>query len=343
LVNRLREQVREPGIATARDRLSPGMKAIGYTEFGGPEVLRVLQLPEPHAGPGQVRIHVQAAAVNPADAAARSGWMKRNYAPATLPGGRYPEPPYVTGWDFCGVLDEAPGVGPMDVGQRVIGLTLSPMGKVGAYAEYVVADSRSVVRAPSNATTVAASTLLMNAVTAYAMLEALAVPRGGTVAVTGAAGALGGYAVELAKHQGLQVVADAAEADEELVTRLGADILVPRGNRLAEHIRDAIPAGVDGAVDAALYTDAIVPAIRDGGAITSARQHVGSSERSIRWHVVSVIEHTTRTDVLNTLRDLAENGALTLRVADTLPAERAADAHRRLEAGGLRGRLVLTW
>jgi hypothetical protein len=167
------------------------MKAIGYTEFGGPEVLRVLQLPEPHARPGQVRIHVQAAAVNPADAAARSGWMKRNYAPATLPGGRYPEPPYVTGWDFCGVLDEAPGGGPMDVGQRVIGLTLSPMGKVGAYAEYVVADSRSVVRAPSNATTVAASTLLMNAVTAYAMLEALAVPPGGTVAVTGAAGPWG--------------------------------------------------------------------------------------------------------------------------------------------------------
>lgn len=319
------------------------MKAIGYTAFGGPEVLRVLDLPEPHAGPGQVRVRVQAAAVSPADTAARSGWMKRNYAPETLPGGTYPEPPYVPGWDFCGVLDEDPDGGPIGLGEQVIGLALSPMGSVGAYAEYVVTDARSIVRAPSTASAIAASTLLMNAVTAYAMLEALAIPEGGTVAVTGAPGALGGYAVQLAKHYGLQVIADAAEADRELVRGLGADAVVDRGDGLADRVRDVFPDGVDGVVDAALYTDAVVAAIRDGGAATSARQHVGSDERAIRWHVVSVDQHTTRTDVLNTLRDLAEAGELALRVADVLPAERAAEAHRRLEAGGLRGRLVLTW
>ena len=319
------------------------MKAIGYTQFGGPEVLRVLELPEPHAGPGQVRVRVQAAAVSPADTAARSGWMKRNYAPETLPGGRYPHPPYVPGWDFCGVLDEALDGHSVGIGEQVIGLAPSPMGKVGAYAQYVVTDARSVVRAPSNATAVAASTLLMNAVTAYAMLEALALPTDGTVAVTGAAGALGGYAVQLAKHHGLQVIADAAEDDRELVQGLGADVVVDRGDGLADRIHEAFPDGVDGVVDAALYTDAVVAAIRDGGAATSARQHVGSSERSIRWHVVSVVQHTTRTEVLTTLRDLAEAGTLSLRVADTLPAEQAAEAHRRLEAGGLRGRLVLTW
>jgi NADPH2:quinone reductase len=319
------------------------MKVVGYTEFGGPEVLRLMELPEPHAGPGQVRVKVRAAAVSPADTAARSGWMKRNYPAETLPGGSYPDPPYVTGWDFGGVLDEAPDGGPLAIGEHVIGLTLSPMGAVGAYAEYVVTDARSVVRAPNTATAVAASTLLMNAVTAYAMLEALAIPAGGTVAVTGAAGALGGYAVELAKHQGLQVIADAADSDRELVKELGADVVVDRGDGLADRIRQVLPAGVDGVVDAALYTDAIAAAVRDGGAVTSARQHVGSSERSITWHVVSVTEHTTRTDVLNTLRDLVDNGTLTLRVADTLPALRAAEAHRRLEAGGLRGRLVLVW
>ncbi|WP_369807330.1 zinc-binding dehydrogenase [Mycobacterium sp. 852002-51057_SCH5723018] len=269
--------------------------------------------------------------------------MYRTYAPDTLPGGRYPDPPYVPGWDFCGVVDQAPAGGPIRPGEQVIGLTLGPMGDVGAYAEYVVTDVRSVVRAPTNTTAVAASTLLMNALTAYAMLEAPAIPAGGTVAVTGAAGALGGYAIQLAKHQGLQVIADAAEADEKLVKGLGADIVVRRGDSLAEHIREAIPEGVDGVVDAALYNDAIAPAIRDGGAATSGRQHVGATERSIVWHKVSVDEHTTRTDVLNTLRDLAEAGTLTLRVAGTLPAEQAAEAHRRLEAGGLRGRLVLTW
>jgi NADPH:quinone reductase len=90
------------------------------------------------------------------------------------------------------------------------------------------------------------------------------------------------------------------------------------------------------------YNDAIVPAIRDGGTVTSGRQHFGSSERSIVWHKVFVNEHTTRTDVLNTHRDLVEAGTLALRVAGTLPAERAADAHRRLEAPGLPGRVVLT-
>ncbi|WP_369829335.1 zinc-binding dehydrogenase [Mycobacterium sp. 852002-51971_SCH5477799-a] len=269
--------------------------------------------------------------------------MKHNYAPQTLPGGSYPEPPYVPGWDFCGVVDEAPDGISVRLGEKVIGLALSPMGSVGAYAQYVVTDVRSVVRAPSNAAAVEASTLLMNAVTAYAMLEALAIPAGGTVAVTGAAGALGGYAVQLAKHHGLQVIADAADADRELVHELGADVVVGRGEGLAERVRDAFPAGVDGVVDAALYTNDVVAAIRDGGAVTSARQHVGSNERAIRWHVVSVDQHTTRTDVLTTVRDLAEAGVLTLRVAGTLPAEQAAEAHRRLEAGGLRGRLVLTW
>lgn len=330
------------GIGAGHDLLWPGVKAIGYTEFGGPEVLRVLELPEPHAAPGQVRVRVQAAAVNPADTAARSGWMRENYPPETLPGGSYPDPPYVPGWDFCGVLDQAPDGGPIGLGEKVIGLTLTTMADVGAYAEYVVTDVRSVVRAPSNATTAPASTLLMNALTAYAMLEALSIPAGGTVAVTGAAGALGGYALELAKHQRLQVVADAAEADEELVKGLGADVVVRRGANAAERIRDALPNGVDGVVDAALYNDAIVPAIRDSGAVTSARQHVGPGERSIVWHKVSVDQHTTRTDVLNDLRDLVEAGTLTLRVADTFPVEQAAEAHRRLEAGGLRGRLVLT-
>ena len=86
------------------------MKAIGYTQFGGPDVLRVLELPQPHAGPGQVRVRVQAAAVSPADTAARSGWMKRNYAPDTLPGGGYPEPPYVQGGTFAAFSTKPPMV-----------------------------------------------------------------------------------------------------------------------------------------------------------------------------------------------------------------------------------------
>jgi hypothetical protein len=96
------------------------MKAIGYTKFGGPEVLRILELPEPHARLGQVRVRVQAAAVNPADTAARSGWMHENYPPETLPGGSYPDPPYVPGI-FAVFLTRPPMVDRSDLASRLSG------------------------------------------------------------------------------------------------------------------------------------------------------------------------------------------------------------------------------
>jgi NADPH:quinone reductase-like Zn-dependent oxidoreductase len=317
------------------------MRAIGFTEFGGPEVFRELRLDELHAGPGEVRIRIRAAAVNPSDSLTRSGRTKQLLA-EQVPDLAYPPPPYVVGWDIAGVIDE---VGPDTAGDCAVGdrvCAVTPMG-LGGYAEHAVVSARSAVPAPANADDAAACTLPMNGLTARVAVDRLGLPAGATVAVTGAAGTLGGYVVQLAKADGLRVVADASEADEALVRSLGADEIVRRGDDVAKRIRQVCPDGVDGLVDCAVQDDLVLDAVRDGGAIATVRFFAGSTERDITWHPVFVGEHVTDQARLDHLRQQVEDGALTLRVAETFPAEQAAEAHRRLEAGGVRGRLVLTF
>ncbi|WP_063726557.1 NADP-dependent oxidoreductase [Streptomyces sp. RTd22] len=311
------------------------MKAIGVHNFGGPEALQVLELPEPQAGPGEVRIRVHAAAVSPTDVMLRTGGHA-----VRMPDRR---PPFVPGMDAAGVIDQlGPGTdGRLAVGQRVVAMVLFTSSHGGAYAEQVVVPAASVVPAPEGADFPAASTLLMNAMTARLALDALAVPHGGTVAVTGAAGAVGGYAVELAKADGLTVIADAARYDTELVRAFGADHVVERGTDVAAHILALAPDGVPGLVDGSVQTTETVPAVADGGTLAELRGWPGPAERGIRVRPVMVPDGITDTEGLDTLRRQAEDGTLTLRVAEVLPAHEAAEAHRMLEVGGLRGRLVL--
>ena len=319
------------------------MRAIGFTEFGGPEVFEVLELDEPHAAEGEVRIQVRAAAVNPSDVASRSGALLARMS-QYLPDFQYPPPPYIVGWDVAGVIDE---IGPgaqtdLAVGDRVVAIA-SPMAGDGGYVERLVVPVESVVPAPTNVDEAAAATLPMNGLTARLALDKLALAPGATVAVTGAAGVLGGYVIQLAKADGLRVIADAAPADEALVAQLGADTVVARGAEVATHIRAVAPSGVDALVDCAVQDDAVIDAVADGGAIVTVRTHSGPTERGISWHPIYVGEYQRDRARLDQLRRQVESGVLTLRVADTYPAEQATQAHRRLEAGGVRGRLVLTF
>lgn len=311
------------------------MRAIGLTEFGGPEVLRVMDLPDPVPGHGEIRIRVHAAAVNPTDTMLRVGaardWFRGR------PG------PYVPGMDAAGVVDL---IGPdidtdLRPGDPVVAIVHAYGPRGGAYAELVVAPAESVVPMPSGADFPAASTLLMNALTARRALDLLAVPAGGVIAVTGAAGAFGGYAVQLARSDGLRVLADASPADTQLVTELGADAVVARGDDVADRFRALAPDGVDALVDSATQHQLVVAAIRDGGGMAVVRGWDGPVDRDIHLHHVMVTDVATDHARLLRLRDMASTGELTLRVADVLPAGQAAQAHRRLAEGGVRGRLVL--
>jgi NADPH:quinone reductase-like Zn-dependent oxidoreductase len=159
--------------------------------------------------------------------------------------------------------------------------------------------------------------------------------------VTGAAGAYGGYVVQLAKAEGLTVIADASEKDEKLVASLGADIVVRRGDDVASRIREHFPQGVDGLADGAVLKELVIPAVRDGGAFNSVRGFQGIPQRDIHFTATRVPNYAQEFEKLDRLRQQVEAGKITLRVAEVYPPEGAADAHRRLEAGGTRGRLVI--
>ena len=311
------------------------MRAAGVTEFGGPEALHIVDVPAEPLGPGQVRLRVQAATVNPTDTYSRSG----AYA------GRDPVkvPPWVPGMDLAGVVTEVgDGVDHLEVGDTAMGIVV-PFGPYGAYREDKVLPGNSVVRVPKGVDAVAASTLPMNGLTARLALDLMALTPGQVLAVTGAAGAFGGYVVQLAKADGLTVVADASEADEELVRALGADVVVPRGDDVAAQIRERFPDGVDGLADGAVQDALVLPAVKDGGAVATVRGYRGDGERGVRVFPTLVRRVAQDRAALDRLRQQAEDGVLALRVAQTFPAEKAADAHRMLEAGGVRGRLVLTF
>ena len=310
------------------------MRAIGVLVHGGPEVLEVIDLPEIHAGPGQVRLRVHAATINPTDVMTRNGSRAEQQ--------KIDPPPYVPGMDVAGIVDEVgEGVATgIKIGDAVMGMVVTK-GSHGGYREQIVLDARSVVLAPAGTTHVAAATLPMNGLTARRSLDLLGLSPGQTLAVTGAAGCYGGYVIQLAKVNGLTVIADASKADEELVASLGPDIIVRRGDDVAARIRERFPDGVDGLADGAVLTARAIPAVRDGGAFTSVRGFKGDGQRGIEFTTTFVRDYEGEFEKLDNLRQLADTGAITLRVAETYAPEQAPEAHRRLEAGGTRGRLVI--
>ncbi len=310
------------------------MRAVGLMVHGGPEVLEVVDLPEVHAGPGQVRVRVHAAAVNPTDTMARNGSRAEQQ--------KVDPPPYVPGMDAAGIVDQVgDGVTTgVAFGDAVMAMVV-PKGSHGAYREQIVLEARAVVPAPAGTSHVQACTLPMNGLTARQSLDLLGLSSGQSLAVTGAAGAYGGYVIQLAKTEGLTVIADASEADHDLVASLGADIVVRRGDDVASRIREHFPDGVDGLADGAVQNELVISAVRDAGAFTSVRGFEGAPQRGIKFTATFVRTYDGEYEKLDRLRQLVESGSLTLRVADTYPPERAGETHRRLEAGGTRGRLVI--
>jgi NADPH:quinone reductase-like Zn-dependent oxidoreductase len=304
--------------------------------FGGPDALQPVDIPRPEPGPGEVRIRVHAAAVNPTDAIFRSG-----NGQARLLGDR--PPPFVPGMDAAGIIDKIgpDNTGRLSVGDRVVALILPTGPHGGAYADEIVVPSASVVHAPAGLELTAASTLPLNALTARIALDTLNLSAGQTLAVTGAAGALGGFTLQLAKTEGLRVIADSPSGNEVLVRALGAESIVPRGDDIARSIRAAVPEGVDGLIDASNQQAQVLGAIADGGALVELVGWTGPAERGITLHNIVGPSAARDTHLLERLRDQAEVGTLTLRVAGVMPANKAPEAHRRLEAGGLNGRLVL--
>src|SRR5215475_13432830 len=315
------------------------MRAVTFSRLGGPDVLEVSQLPVPEPGPGEVRIRVAAATVNPTDIAYRAG-RQLNVAQLAEIGVK---PPYVPGMELAGVVDAVGAGAPWRVGERVMAIVNPRRPGGGAQAEQVVIPAASVARVPEKASLEAAATLPMNGLTVRLALDRLALKPGQTLGVTGAAGAVGGYAVELGVADGLRVIAVAGSADTALVKRFGAQTVVPRGEAAIRGLHDAAPDGVDGVIDAAVLDAAVLPAIRDGGKLATVRGFAGPSERGITIEPVRVTSYLHNHEALEQLARLVAEKRLTLRVAETFPPEQAAEAQRKMAAGGTRGRLLIVF
>jgi len=304
------------------------MHVAEVTAFGGPEVLRLAERPDPAAAPGEVVVRIRAANVNPTDLGVRSGQAR-----ARMPDLR---PPFVPGWDLAGdvtaVGDQVDGFA---AGDRVVGMI--PFGRisgrVGAYAQAAAVDPDWLAPLPGELGDATAATLPLNALTARQALDLIAAPEGSTLLVTGASGAVGGFATQLAARDGLRVLALASHGDEEWVAGLGAAEVLPRTTDLArigpvDAVLDAIPLGPPSTAS-----------LRDGGiAVFTRPPHPSEPDRDVRFQTVLVQSDPVALRAL-TLDLVAER--LRTRVAEVLALSDAARAHELNEAGGLRGKVLL--
>jgi NADPH:quinone reductase-like Zn-dependent oxidoreductase len=308
------------------------MRAVVVREFGGPEALELIEAPIPEPGPKQVRVAVRAAGVNPVDVAVRSGGLLGI-------GFTVPAEQYGVGWDVAGVVDAVGEGSAFAIGDRVVGLVDRLDLPLGAYAEFVVLDDASVGYAPRTTSDVENASLPLTLLTADQSLQLAGLAAGNSLLVTGAAGGVGGFAVQLAALRGVEVVAVAAATDEQLVRDLGAVHFVDREARVADAVRRHVPGGVDGVVDAALLRTVALEALRAKGVFVSVS--FGADPTPRRGTTVRQQWIWADGPRLTELAALVDAKKLTPRVAQVLPLERAAGAHRLLEAGGLRGRVVL--
>lgn len=306
------------------------MRAVQFHTYGGPEVLQLDDVPCPEPGPGQILVRVESTAVHPGDIVARSGGFAAVIEPREV---------YRPGWDFAGrVHTTGAGVDDLAPGAPVVAMTDWLRDLNGTHAEYVLLARNAVVAAPATVEPDAAAALPVDGLTAFQALELLALTPGDTLAVIGAAGAVGGFALELAVGRGLRVLAVAGRSDEAFISDRGG-VFVDRDDDLATVVHALTPGGVDALFDTASVAAPALAAIRDGGTYCGViHPFAPATQRGITITTVGV---RSDPDTLADLVRLADAGELTLRVAAHYPFADAADAHAHLAKGGTRGAVVL--
>ncbi len=293
------------------------MLAVAFDTFGGPEVLRLAELPEPTAKPGEIVIKVAAATVNPTDTMMRAG---KQAALMTAM-----KPPFIAGMELSGhVHAVGEGVTALKVGQPVMSIINPRAPGGGAAAQYVAVPAASAAALAPSVDLVGAATVPMNGLTAKMAIEILGLPPGSSVLITGGAGAMGGYSIQIAKYFGLKVVADGNDSDVDLLRKLGAQNVVPRGDAMAASVKQLYPNGVDGAIDAALLRDSVAPLVRDGGAAVSVRQTHLFADPRLRSANVGVLGQLTNNAAMVWLAEMLAKGVITARVAKAYPIAQAA-------------------
>jgi NADPH:quinone reductase-like Zn-dependent oxidoreductase len=297
------------------------MKAARFSEFGGPEVLEIVDLPDPHAGPGQVRIAVRAAGVNASDWKKRQGLMDR-------------ELPQTLGYEAAGIVDEVgEGVTDVAVGDRVFGLS----AEGAAQAELAVLSDWAPI--PPSLDFAVAAALPAAVETAARALDQLGVASGSTLLINGASGNVGSAAVQLAVARGARVIGTASPGNHDYLRSLGAEP-VAYGDGMVEQVRELAPGGVDLALDVA--GSGVLPELIE---LAGGQEHVvtiadfgGAQKYGVRF---SSGDAGRALYVLPEISGLIESGRFSLPAVHTFPLAEVAEAHRAGEQGRVHGKLVL--
>ncbi|MFH8387592.1 NADP-dependent oxidoreductase [Kitasatospora sp. NPDC018058] len=297
--------------------------AITFSEYGAPEVLTLSEVATPEPGPGQVRIKVRAAAVNPIDVRIRAGMMQGVF-PVTFP--------HMPGWDVAGVVDKAGAGATASVGDEVFGVAA-----VGGYSEYALLE-RPVAK-PKELSFETAAGMVTVGEAAYRALRHLGVRQGQTLLIHGAGGSVGTIAVQLATAWGITVVGTVAEQDLERVTALGATA-VRYGDGWVERVKAAAQGGVDFVFDASgagVLPDSVALVGDAGRVITIADPTAG--QHGVRFTGSDPKDRFPES--LPLLADLIATGKLDVPVWRAYPLAEAAKAHADIEARRNQGKVVL--
>ncbi|WP_433287387.1 NADP-dependent oxidoreductase [Micromonospora sp. CA-244673] len=304
------------------------MKAARIHEYGDASVIRYEDVPRPAPGPGEVLTRVAASSFNPSEMALRSGLL-RSILPLNLP--------YTLGWDVAGtVVEIGSDMHTLAVGDRVVGRLDG-----GGAAEYVAAPADTLVPAPVAIPLANAAAIPVAGLTAWqAVFEHARITPGQRVLVNGAGGGVGGFAVQLAKHAGAQVIATASPRSAAAVRQLGADQIVDYS---ASPVNDAVERPVDTVLNLAAINPseaaALIPLVRPGGVIVSIATPIEPPTDAS----VSAMHMVARNDVnhLAALVKLVDAGTVRLDIDSSRPLADLAAVHRDAEAGHTRGKTIL--
>ncbi|MBS4193181.1 NADP-dependent oxidoreductase [Bacillus sp. FJAT-49705] len=302
------------------------MKAVAFHSPGTPDVLQVMEFDPPVPGTGQVRVKVKAAGVQPVDCAIRG----QGFSPPGVEI-RYPQ---ILGNEFAGIIDMVgDGVESFLVGNEVIGWSV-----LSSYAEYVVVPTSQLVRKPKNMPWEEAGVLTASGQTAHTALQELGISKGDTVIIHAAAGGVGTFAVQLARARGATVIGTASPRNHDYLRSLGA-IPVSYGKGLVERVRELAPNGVDVALDAAGEE-----ALRASVELVHDKKRIGTIVAFDLSEELGTIPIRSKRSVsrLSELTKMYEQGLLRVVISQTFPLHQAADAHRAVENGHVRGKIVLT-
>lgn len=310
------------------------MRAALYEEFGGPEKVSIKTVEVPEPKEGEVLVRIQAAGVNPVDAAVREGYLK-DYLPTSFP--------VVPGWDMAGVIEERGySARRFNVGDEVYAYARRPVVQHGTFAEYIAIPESYIALRPKNLSWEEASGIPLVGLTAYqSLFDAGHLQANQTVLILGASGGVGSLAIQLAKAKGATAIGVASSKNHSFMKELGADETIDyQGTDVGEAVKNILPDGVDLIFDCASgeTLQQSLKALKPSGKLVSILHHGEGLDPELNFTYVFVEPNTTQ---LGHLRELADAGKLKVHVSKTFALDEAAEALKQIQSSHTTGKIVV--